>query len=82
MRHNYIKQGSGAHWAANTDGYGRILVQLGDTFGDQARVVLTQEEALALIQGILTTALKAAAEPKIEELYGLISRYPETSKEL
>ena len=62
MMHNYTSEGSSEHWAAATDGFGAVLVKIGDYQGEQLRIPLTPEQAKAF-----GTALTAAAENALSQ---------------
>ncbi len=55
MLHKYrnISEGDPSHYAVSTNGRGEVLVQVGDKYGEQARIGLTLKEAQELVNLIL-----------------------------
>lgn len=68
MRHHYTHEGSGAHFGAGTNCFGKVVAQLGDTAGEQTRVAMTPEEARAFAHRLLEVADKAELQPSLAEV--------------
>lgn len=67
MRHHYTEAGKGAHFAANTNGFGSVITQLGDTEGEQTRIVLKPAEARVFAHRLLEVADKADTQLSLDE---------------
>ena len=67
MRH-YYTEAPNCHFATNTNGYGVVLVQLGDERGEQVRICLTPEEARGFARLLAEKADKAESEFSLQDL--------------
>lgn len=63
MRHNYIRDdASGDHWAVGASAhFQNVLVQL-QSEGEQVRLAIPEDEAVAMAEAILRTVAKQRAE--------------------
>lgn len=67
MLHHYVEEGSSAHYGVSTDGFGKMLIQVGDIYGDQSRVALTIEEAEQFMAKFAAKLAEAKAQPSLEQ---------------
>ena len=57
------------HYAASTDAFGQVLVQLGDAYGEQLRIPVTPEQARHFAGLLLSCADQAERESVCDEGY-------------
>ena len=79
MKHRYLEQYgelSSAHWAANTNGGGEVLLQLCDDTDTEVRLKLTPDQAKEVALELRKLSEKARTEPTSEQAR-LIERFKE-----
>lgn len=63
MRHYYIDENSGAHFASSISSNQKyVLIQLQDEFGTQVRIKLSKKEALSFAQLVENSASQVLEE--------------------
>ena len=64
MKHYYTEPDNikGVHWAASTDCFGSVLVQLGDSQQEQVRIELTPVQARIFADKLYAEADRAEAQ--------------------
>lgn len=83
MKHRYLEQYgelSSAHWAANTNGGGEVLLQLCDDTDTEVRLKLTPDQAKEVAAELRKLSEKARTEPTSEQAR-LLERFKEMGAE-